>query len=167
MSEAARVAAAPVPDRPGLVWFDDLAEGDVWTSPRRTITEADIVAFAGVSGDFNAIHVDEVHAASTAFGRRLAHGALVLSIATGLRQQLGIFNGSMKALLELRGWKFRRPVFAGDTVAAVTTVLEVKPTSKGDGGVVTQRVDVVNQDGEVVQTGELVSLMSRRPEDAT
>lgn len=144
------------------LFYDDLTVGDSWTSARRTITEADISSFAGVSGDFNPLHTDEVFAAGTAFGTRVAHGALVLSIATGLRQQTGLFNGTLKALLEIRGWKFLAPVRAGDTIAAVTTIAELKPTSKPDQGVVVQKVDVVNQAGETVQTGELVTLMRKR-----
>src|SRR4051794_8562639 len=102
----------------GALYFEDLSEGDSWTSARRTVTEADIAAFAGVSGDFNPIHTDEIFAAGTAFGTRVAHGALVLSIATGLRQQSGLFNGTLRALVEIRGWKFLAPVRAGDTIAA-------------------------------------------------
>lgn len=149
-------------ERRGALFYDDLKVGDSWTSARRTITEADIASFAGVSGDFNPLHTDEVFAADTAFGTRVAHGALVLSIATGLRQQTGLFNGTLKALLEIRGWKFMAPVKAGDTIAAVTTIVELKPTSKPDQGVVVQRVDVVNQQGDTVQSGELVTLMRTR-----
>lgn len=155
--------AAPAPSDLGRLWYDDLAVGDAWTSARRTVTEADVTTFAGVSGDFNPLHVDEVFATEGPFGQRLVHGALVFAIATGLRQQMGIFAGSMKALLELRSWRFQRPVFIGDTVAAVTTIASMKESSNGTQGVVVQRVDVVNQDGETVQSGEMVSLIRRRP----
>lgn len=154
-------APMPEPDAFGRLYFEDMEVGRAWVSPRRTITEADVSAFAGLSGDFNPLHVDEVFAAGSAFGRRLVHGALVFAVATGLRQQMPIFRGSMRAMLELRGWKFRRPVFIGDTVVVVTTVVEARETSNPEQGVVVQRVDVVNQDGETVQSGELVSLMSR------
>lgn len=146
----------------GALFYDDLSVGDSWTSARRTVTEADIAAFAGVSGDFNPLHTDEVFAAGSAFGTRVAHGALVLSIATGLRQQSGLFNGTLRALLEIRSWKFMAPVRAGDTIVAVTTIAELKPTSKSDQGIVVQRVDVVNQSGDTVQSGELVTLMRSR-----
>jgi acyl dehydratase len=146
----------------GTLYFDDLEVGMQWTSARRTVTEADIASFAGVSGDFNPLHTDAVFAAETAFGTRIAHGALVLSIATGLRQQMGLFTGSLKALLEIRSWKFLGAVRAGDTVDAVTTIDELRPSSKGGQGIVVQRVDVRNQDGEVVQSGELVTLMRAR-----
>jgi acyl dehydratase len=144
-------------------YFDDMPVGTRWVSGRRTITESDVASFAGLSGDFNPLHVDELAAAEGPFGRRVAHGALVLSMATGLRQQMGVFHGSIRAFLELRSWKFLAPVFAGDTIAAVTTVVSARETSKPDQGVVVQRVDVVNQDGTVVQSGEFVSLIGRRP----
>lgn len=161
MSE--RAPQMPKPDSFGRLYFEDMELGRSWVSPRRTITEADVSAFAGLSGDFNPLHVDAVLAAESGFGRRVVHGALVFSIATGLRQQMPVFRGSMRAMLELRGWRFLRPVFAGDTVVVVSTVVEARETSKPDQGVVVQRVEVVNQDGETVQAGELVSLVSRRP----
>ncbi|MBS1845329.1 MAG: MaoC family dehydratase N-terminal domain-containing protein [Actinobacteria bacterium] len=152
----------PEPDSTGRLYFDDMQVGRKWVSPRRTIGEADVAAFAGVSGDFNPLHVDEVFAADGAFGERLVHGALVFSIASGLRQQMPIFRGSLRALLELRSWKFLRPVFFGDTVVAVTTVTEARPTSRSEQGIVVQRVDVINQDGVTVQSGEMVSMMKTK-----
>lgn len=154
--------AAPEPDSFGRLYFEDMPVGASWVSPRRTITEADVSSFAGLSGDFNPLHVDEVFAAAGPFGRRLVHGALVFSIATGLRQQMPIFRGSLRALLELRSWRFLRPVFIGDTVTVVSTVAEARETSKPDQGVVVQRIEIVNQEGEAVQAGEMVSLVARR-----
>lgn len=133
-----------------------------WMSGRRTVTEGDISGFAGLSGDFNPLHTDAIFAAGTLYGGRIAHGALVLSIATGLRQQMGLFTGTLTGLLEIRSWKFLAPVRAGDTVAAVTTIESLRPSSKSGQGVVVQRVDVVNQAGEIVQRGELVTLVRSR-----
>ena len=144
------------------VYFDDLEVGMHWQSARRTVTEADISAFAGVSGDFNPLHTDEVSASAGAFGGRIAHGALILSIATGLRQQMGLFTGTHRGLLEIRSWKFVAPVRPGDTIDTVTTISEMRPASKGDRGVVVQGVDVRNQRGETVQSGELVTLIATR-----
>lgn len=155
--------AMPEPTILNRRYFDEIEVGDQWVSARRTITEADVINFAGVSGDFNPLHVDQVFAEQGPFQKRLVHGALVFSIATGLRQQMGVFAGSLKALLELRSWKFLAPVFINDTVVAVTTVTEMKPSSSKPGqGIVIQRVDVVNQEGTTVQSGELVSLMVAR-----
>jgi acyl dehydratase len=152
-----------VADAPAQCWFEDMTVGRRWVTQRRTITEADVVAFAGLSGDYNPLHVDEVFAAAGPFGRRVVHGLLVLSIATGLRQQSGVFYGVIKAFAEVKSWTFKRPVFIGDTVTAVTTVLEARPTSKPGQGIVEQRVDVVNQDGDIVQSGIFVTLVSARP----
>jgi acyl dehydratase len=146
----------------GPLYFDDLAVGDRFVSARRTITEADIVGFAGLSGDFNPLHTDAVFAAEATFGARVAHGALILSVATGLRQQSGLWAGTLKALLEIRSWRFQAPVFPGDTIAAVTIISELRPTASAGQGVVVQRVEVVNQDERVVQAGELVGLVRTR-----
>jgi acyl dehydratase len=89
------------------------------------------------------------------------HGFLVLSVATGLRQQMGIFMGTIKALLELRSWRFTAPVFIGDTVHVVTTVESMRETSDPTQGLVVQRVEIYNQAGDLVQSGEMVTLFRR------
>ena len=142
--------------------FEDLEVGVAWRSGGRTVTEADIAAFAGVSGDFNPIHVDAQYAADTVFGQRVAHGALVLAIATGLRQQQGTFRGTLKAWLGMRDWRFTAPVRIGDTVHVVTEVTELRDTKDPLAGLAIQRVEVRNQRGEAVAKGEFVTLMHRR-----
>jgi acyl dehydratase len=144
------------------LFFEDVEVGMRFESPARTITEADLVNFAGVSGDFNPLHTDEVFAATTPYGRRIAHGMLALSVVTGLRQRMGVFDGTLLGFLEIRSWRFRRPVFPGDTIRAVTSVAALRETSKPDRGVMIQGIEVLNQDGEVVQDGEFVTLMRRR-----
>ncbi|HEY4620058.1 MAG TPA: MaoC/PaaZ C-terminal domain-containing protein [Gaiellaceae bacterium] len=144
------------------LYFEDVEVGFRFETPSRTVTEADLVAFAGVSGDFNPLHTDAVFAAGSIFGGRIAHGALVLSLATGLRQRVGLFDGTLMGLLEIRSWRFVTPVRIGDTIRVVTEVVELRPTSKPDRGVMVQRVEVWNQDDAVVQTGELVALLRRR-----
>jgi acyl dehydratase len=145
-----------------VLFLEDLHEGLRFTSAERAIEAADLLGFAELSGDFNPLHVDEAYARSKGFERRIVHGALVFAIATGLRQQTGHFDGSMIAMLELRSWCFLAPVFVGDRVVAVTTVVEARRSTSGGRGVVVQRVDVRNQDGVVVQSGELVSLVAAR-----
>jgi acyl dehydratase len=142
--------------------FEDLGVGMAWRSGGRTVTEADIAAFAGVSGDFNPIHVDAEYAAGTVFGQRVAHGALVLAIATGLRQQQGTFRGTLKAWLGMRDWRFTAPVLIGDTVHVVTEVTELRDTKDPLAGLAIQRVEVRNQRDEMVAKGEFVTLMHRR-----
>jgi acyl dehydratase len=147
--------------RPPL-YFEDVEVGTTFTTLRRTVTEADIVNFAGVSGDFNPLHMDAEFAKESLFGQRVAHGVLVLGIATGLRQGIGLFDGTLMGLLELRTWRFLAPVFIGDTVRVETEIIELRPTSKPDRGVMTQRISVLKQDDTLVQQGELVALLKRR-----
>jgi acyl dehydratase len=144
------------------LYYEDVEVGTVFATRGRTITEADLVNFAGVSGDFNPLHMDSEYAEGSIFGRRVAHGALVLSVAMGLRQGLSLFDGTLMGLLELRTWRFLAPVFIGDTVRVETEISELRPTSKPDRAVMTQRVSVLNQDDTVVQQGELIALLKRR-----
>lgn len=146
------------------LFFEDLKVGDEWVTPGRTVTEADVVNFAGVSGDFNPIHTDAVLAADTPFGQRIAHGLLVFSIISGLRQRGGRFDGTLIAFLEIRSWRFVKPVFIGDTVRGRSLVLETRATSRADRGIVIQRVEVLNQKDEAVQQGDLVTMIRRRGE---
>ncbi len=103
------------------IWsFDDLVVGDEWESPRRTVTETDVVLFAGLSGDFNPLHVDHSSARSNPFGRPVAHGLLGLAIATGLMSQAPRVD--TLAFLAILEWKFHRPIVFGDTIHALSTV---------------------------------------------
>jgi len=144
------------------LYFEDVDVGFRFETPSRTVTEADIVAFAGVSGDFNPLHTDELFAAESIYGERIAHGALVLSLATGLRQRIGLFDGTLMGLLEIRNWRFAAPVRIGHTIRVVSEVTELRGTSKPDRGIMVQRVDVLNQDDTIVETGELVMMLRRR-----
>jgi acyl dehydratase len=146
----------------GPLHYEDLDVGRCWRTAGRTVTEADIVAFAGVSGDFNPIHVDAEHATASQFGERIAHGALVLAIATGLRQQQNVFRGTLKAWLGMREWRFQAPVRIGDTIHVVTAITERRETKDAGSGLVVQAVKVRNQRDEVVASGEFVTLMARR-----
>src|SRR5919198_5333811 len=103
---------------PSHLYFDDVAVGQEWESLGRTVTEADLVNFAGVSGDFNPIHIDHEFAKTTLFRRPIAHGLLVFSVVSGL----GLFSPPMRTLafVEIREWSFRAPVFAGDTLRVRT-----------------------------------------------
>jgi acyl dehydratase len=143
-------------------YFEDVEVGFRFETPSRTVTEADLVAFAGVSGDFNPLHTDAVFAAETIYGERIAHGALVISLATGLRQRSGIFDGTLMGLLEIRSWRFLAPVVIGDTIHVVNEVTELRETSKPDRGLMVQRVEVIKRDGTVAAEGELVMLLRRR-----
>lgn len=95
------------------MYFEDFEVGQRFTTPARTVTEADVVNFAGVSGDYNPIHTDAEFAKSTPFGQRIAHGLLVLSMLTGLRQRAGHFEGTIIAWLEIRNYRFLSPSSSG------------------------------------------------------
>jgi acyl dehydratase len=144
------------------VYLEDIEVGLELSSARRTVTEADIVAFAGLSGDYNPLHTDEIFAREeTPFRGRIAHGLLVLSIADGLRNPFD--DWAHLAWLEVQR-RFVGPTYPGDTIHAVRRVEDVRPSSSRPGtGVVTVAVEVVKQDGEVVQRGRDVLLVSARP----
>ena len=141
--------------------FDEFTAGRTWTTPGRTITEADIVGFAGLSGDFNPVHVDEVFAAATQFGGRIAHGPMGIGMAFGLASRLDLIDGTVIALLGVQ-WEFRAPVRAGDTIHAVIAVRDAKPTRQSDRGVVTLLFTILNQAGVTAQDGVAKLLMRRK-----
>jgi 3-hydroxybutyryl-CoA dehydratase len=142
------------------LFFDDIAVGQSWVTPGRTITEADIVNFAGVSGDFNPIHIDHEFARSTPFRRPIAHGLLVFSVASGLG--VGVPLMRTLAVLSIQEWHFRGPVFIGDTIHVQSEVVCIEPRSRGRRGVVTWRRQVLNQENKVVQEGTTLTLVEGR-----
>lgn len=147
------------------LYWDDLEVGDRAVSPGRTVTEADVVNFAGLSGDFNQLHMDVVHAADQGFGgRRLVYGMLGMAIGSGLFTRTWLGVGTQKRMVAMTeiGWHFRGPVFIGDTLHTEVEVIELRPTSKPDRGLVRLKRDIVNQDGLLAQEGTSVFLMGRR-----
>jgi acyl dehydratase len=130
-------------------------------SQGRTITEADIVNFAGVSGDYNSIHTDAEFSKATPFGERIAHGMLVLSVATGLGMQLGFLDGTVIAFTGLE-WKFRGVVKIGDTVRMIVKVAKTKAMKAAGGGFVVFDARVLNQRNEVTQQGEWTVLVKSK-----
>lgn len=147
---------------PGPLWFDDAVVGAWFETAARTITEADVVAFAGISGDQHEVHTNAELMRQSPYGERLVHGALVVSLVTGLRSRTGHFDRSVVALAEIRGWRFAAPVLIGDTVRVHSEIVEVRGTRGGDRGFVTERIEVRNQRDETVQHGEMVTLLMRR-----
>ena len=125
------------PTRPRGLYFEEFETGMRITTPGRTITESDIVSFAGLTGDFNLIHTDAVYSASSPFGQRVAHGLLGLSIASGLGTRTGVLEGTVMAFREINEWKFVKPVFIGDTIHVVMEVTETKAMPRIGGGAVT------------------------------
>ena len=140
--------------------FDELQVGDVFTSASRTVTEADVVAFAGLSGDFNPLHTDETFAATTPFGTRVTHGMLVAAMSTGMGNWTGIYEGTALALME-QVIRYKGAVKFGDTIHLELTVSDKKETSKPDRGVVIFGTRVLNQRGEAVLEGQWTVMMKR------
>ncbi len=142
-------------------YFEDFAVGQQAISTGRTVTEADIVNFAGLAGDYTQIHTNEEFARHSFFGKRVAHGLLLLSIASGLLAQFGFMEGTVLAFRELT-CKFSLPVFIGDTVHVEAEVTELKPLKRLGGGAVTFDIQVINQDPKPVQRGQWVLLVASK-----
>jgi 3-hydroxybutyryl-CoA dehydratase len=143
------------------LYFEDLAVGWTVSTKGRTITEADVVNFAGLSGDFNPLHVDADFGEKTEFGARVAHGALVLSIATGLTYQAGFMEDTVMAFLSLE-WKYSLPTFLGDTIHCEVEIIDLKLMRRLGGGKVVLSVKILNQEGKVIQRGEWTVLVRSR-----
>lgn len=135
------------------LYFEEFQVGVEMVSPGRTITETDIVQFSGLTGDWTQLHSDAVWAAETPFGQRIAHGALGLSIATGLLARMGVIEGTALAFRGIDEWKFSKPIFIGDTIHVTARVAETKAVPRLGGGQVTLAVSVVNHKGDVCQRG--------------
>src|SRR5215218_2355064 len=145
---------------PSHLYFEDVEIGQEWRSQGRTITEADVVNFAGLSGDFNPIHVDHHFARSTPFRRPIAHGLLVLAVGSGL----GLPAPPMRtmALLAIKEWHFRDPVFFGDTIYVVSKVLDKQLRGRGKRGEISWQRQFFNQDNKLVMEGVTLTLVEGR-----
>lgn len=138
--------------------FEEFEIGDAVESPARTITESDIVNFAGISGDFNPLHTDAEYAKTTRFGERVAHGLLGLAVASGLAWRTGFLEGTAEALTTIE-WKFRGPIRIGDTIRLQAKVSRKREMQRLGGGFVFFTVSLLNQDDEVVQKGKWTVLV--------
>lgn len=141
--------------------FDEFIIGEEYYTASRTITESDVATFAGLSGDYNPLHTDETFMQNSPFGTRIAHGALILSVATGLANQLGIFEGTTIAVLEMVT-RFTGAVKNGDTIRLVQKITEKKESKKPDRGVVNVGIKVLNQRDESVLEGIWVIMLTRK-----
>ncbi|MFT6497574.1 MAG: MaoC/PaaZ C-terminal domain-containing protein [Alphaproteobacteria bacterium] len=145
----------------GLYW-EEWEIGNEYISPSRTVTETDIINFAGVSGDYNPLHMDEEYCKKTQFGTRIAHGPLVYSIAAGLLFQLHLYDDTLIAFLGFDSLKFTKHVVAGDTITAKINVIEKRETSRPDRGVMKRSLKVFNQRDEMVQDAVQAFLLKRK-----
>ena len=146
-------------------YWEDLAVGLSYETSTRTITEADVVAFAALTADYNQLHVDAEFAKASPFGQRIAHGLLVVSFVAGLNTRTvvnALLAPSLMGLLETTA-TFPKPTFIGDTIKVSIEVTELKPTSKPDRGLIRFKRSAINQRGEVVCVCDVLMLMQRRP----
>ncbi len=150
-------------DGPRGLYFEEFEIGATMRTRGRTITEADLVQFAALTGDYNPMHTDAEYSRDAFMGARVAHGMLTLSYAVGQAYQLGILE---RTVLGFRGleMKFSSPVFIGDTIHAEIKVSDTKPARRLGGGVVTLELRIVKQDGAIAQRGSMTLLMMSRPE---
>ena len=149
--------------KPQGLFFEEFEVGLELETRGRTITEADIVNFAGLSGDYNPMHTNAAFAASTPFGQRVAHGLLGLSVASGLSYQMGFLEGTVLAFTGLE-WKFREPILIGDTIHVQVKITNLRAMKAAGGGFVSFEVQVLNQNDKVTQKGEWTVLVASKPE---
>jgi len=142
------------------LFFDDVAIDQEWISQGRTITQADIVTFAGVSGDFNPIHVDHEFAKTTLFRQPIAHGMLVWSVSTGLSVSAPLMRTI--AFMSVKEWTFKEPVFIGDTIRTRSKVVAKEERSRGKRGVITWSRAIMNQHDKIVQEGLTQTMVEGR-----
>lgn len=144
-------------------YFEEFNVGEKITTEKRTITEADIMQFATLTGDDNRIHTDPEFSKTTPFGKQIAHGVLGLSYALGLAWKTGMLDGTVIAFREISEWKFVKPVFIGDSIYAEMETTETKALPRIGGGSVKISVEIKNQDGEVCHRGMWTVLMMSKP----
>ena len=142
------------------LYFDDIVLGRVWTSPRRTVTEADVIQFATSTGDLNPLHIDYDFAAKSSYKQPVAHGLLGLSWVAGLGSYFPLVN--TLAFTAVRNWEFCRPLYFGDTVFVETTCKEKGAAGRRSGKVIWFR-KLINQEQRVVQQGLLETIVAVRP----
>lgn len=143
-------------------YFDEVEVGDYFETSSRTVTETDLVMFSGLSGDYTLLHTDAEYAASTAFGGRIAHGCLILSIATGLSFRIGQDMSRVVAFYGMDNVRFTAPVHIGDTISMTGEIISLQ--DKGEkGGVVTRRDSIKNQRGETVAVLDKRLLHKKKP----
>lgn len=155
---------SPIPNSPRGMYFEEFEAGQKIISAGRTVTESDIVSFAGLSGDFNQIHVDAQYSKDSLAGQRVAHGLLIMAIASGLAAQTGVMEGTVLYFREITNWKFVKPIFIGDTIHVEMEVIETKALRRIGGGSVSINLEVKNQDDEVSMRGVWVVLMASKPQ---
>lgn len=146
------------------LYFEEFSVGQKIKTPGRTITETDVVNFAGLSGDFMQIHTDADFSKSTPYGKRIAHGLLIMAVASGLAARTGVLEGTVLAFREINNWKFMKPVFLGDTIHVEMEITEKKEMRRIGAGAVIIVMRVINQEDAIVMKGVWNTLVALKPE---
>ncbi len=144
----------------GKTWDEFVVDEEFWTGAR-TVTEHDLVAFAGLTGDYNPLHVDEEFCKHVGpFATRIPHGPLIHDMYLGLLDRIGILQGTALAMLELRV-EFLAPVFVGDTIHARVVLTQKRPTQKADRGIGKFAITLFNQREQAVQEVQHTFMLRR------
>lgn len=154
---------SPLPPAIRGMYFEEFEIGQKVITAGRTVTESDIVTFAGLSGDYNQIHTDAEFSRDTPFKQRVAHGLLGLAIASGLAMSTGVLEGTVIAFREINNWKFSNPIFIGDTIHVELIVTEIKALPRLGGGSIVLELSVNNQRGETTMRGTWTALVRSKP----
>jgi 3-hydroxybutyryl-CoA dehydratase len=141
------------------LYLEQLELGAIWTSPSRTVTETDVVFFAGMTGDYDPLHTDHEYAAKSHYGKPIAHGLLGLSLMAGLSSTTPRLRNL--ALIKVESWDFHRPIYVGDTIFVVSVVERITPRGRRSGEVVWHR-KLMNSRQECVQSGRIVTIVARQ-----
>jgi acyl dehydratase len=147
----------------GDKWLEDFEIGVIRRTAGRTITETDVVNFAGLSGDFNSMHMDVEFARTSPFGQRVVYGLLVISISFGLLVQSGTVQGVQGGFKEIKNWKFMKPVFIGDTIYVEYQISERREMPRAGGGLIVLEQRIKNQHDETVMKGKWTAFILSKP----
>jgi acyl dehydratase len=147
-------------------YFEELIDGQEFRSPTRTIAECDLYLFAGLTGDLTDFHISTEAAKASVFGQRPAHGMLLVSLANGLYNRIGVTDETGLALAGIE-WRFLAPGFIGDTMHLVVSVAEKREVAKPDRGLVFWDARLCNQHDETVCAGRMIRMVRRRPAAAS
>lgn len=145
-------------------YWHDFEVGEVIETSGRTIESGDVNLFAGLSGDFNPVHVNQVYAEKGMFGQRIGHGLLTLAVTSGQMNQTGVFEGTTIGFLGMDNVRFSSPVRFGDTVLTSATITNTRASNKPERGVVSMTITTTNQRGETVLTYDQALLMAGKPD---
>lgn len=140
-------------------FFEELDQGSGFETPPRTVTVGEIEAFIRLTGDDNRLHTDDAFARSQGFEGRIAQGALLVGLATGLAWGTGILTDTTIAFRSIEDWKFTQPVYPGDSIRLRGTIAETRAMPRLKAGLVRFDLELVNQKQVVVSSGSLRMLM--------